>query len=802
VLKTTFRNLKARKAYALINVLGLSMGIAVCLVILLVIRFETSFDNFHEHRDHIYRVVSVFKMPEGLDYESGVPFPTAQTLRHDYPELKKVSTILSLGGSGQINIPEERDNAAGGKMFREESGVFYAEPEFFGMFDFGWLAGDRKDALKEPNTVLLTRSVAEKYFGSWQSAMGRLIRLDNSFLFKVTGILDDVPANTDFPLKLVISYSTLKGIGFADFFSNWTATFAQHYCFVELPDNLTESQFDQDLVKLTQKYKPVDYRNEGMTLVPLKDMHFDTRYKLFNNHPFSRSLILALNLIGFFVLVIACVNFINLATAQAINRSKEVGIRKVLGSTRTRLLWQFLTEAALLTVVATGAAVAICEWTLPFFNRLLQMQIDPAFIRNPQIIGILLLLIAGTTLLAGFYPAFIISGFNPITALNSRLSVNRRGAFSLRRLLVVLQFTISQALIICVLIIIAQMAYFRSAYLGFEKDAMLITHIPGDKISNAKIESLRAQLHQIPGVDKVSFSYASPVDNNDWNSDISYNNVKKRDFGVTLKWADADYFSTYRLQLLAGHFYGPGDTVRDLVVNQTFLKKLGIRNPEAALGARVDISSGPSGHIVGVVRDFNVASLHDALSPVIMGTWKSTFQTVNIKMAPGKANAVLPALEKLWKTEFPDQLYEYHFLDESIAAYYRQEDQVSVLYKLFAGIAIGISCLGLYSLASFMAVQRSREVGIRKTLGATVSQIIYLFSREFTLLILIAFCLSAPIAWYFMHRWLENYAFHIHPGLSIFLYALSISLIIAGLSVGYKAFRAARVSPVKSLKGD
>jgi putative ABC transport system permease protein len=800
--RIAFRNMTRNKGYSFINILGLATGIAVCLVIFLVVRFETSFDNFHSKRDHIYRVVSVFKTPQGIDYEPGVPFPTAAALRRDYPQLKNVTSIASFGGGGQISVLNNPNEPGAARKFKEETGVLYAEPEFFDVFDFKWLAGNKANALKDPNTVLLTKSIAQKYFGTWQSAVGRLIKLDNSYTFKVTGILNDMPANTDFPLKVVISYATLKNTGLNSLLNNWTAIFAQHYCFVVLPDNLSQTAFNQDLAGTVQKYKPAENRNEGMALLPLHEMHYDTRYTTFNQHVFSKDLIRALSLIGLFVLVIACINFINLATAEGVNRSKEVGIRKVLGGTRGQLLFQFLSETALLVLLAAVIGVVITEISLPFFNRLLGIGAGWNFINDRTVLEALVLMVLITTLLAGFYPAAVLSGFNPVSAFKNRLSGRGLGIISPRRALVVLQFAISQALIVGVLIIAGQMDYFKSKSMGFDREAIVITHIPGDSAAVAKIETLRNQLLRTPGIDNVSFSFGSPADDNNWNSDIVYNNVKKNDFGANLKWADRDYPEVYHMKLLAGQFYAKSDTVKDLVVNETFLKKLGIRDPKDAINSKVVIGDNISGRITGVVSDFNIGSLQDAITPVIMGTWKSTYQTVNIKLASSNSNQTLAAIKKIWNASFPDQIFESHFLDRQIAGYYKQEQQLSVLYKIFAGIAIFISCLGLYSLASFMAVQRAKEVGIRKTLGASVGNIVYLFSREFTILIGIAFLLSAPLSWYFMQAWLQNYAFHITPGPGVLLLALSISVIIAWLSVGYKAIKAALANPVQSLKSD
>jgi putative ABC transport system permease protein len=802
-LTIAFRNLRSKKGYAFINVLGLAIGITVCLLIFLVIRFETSFDNFHSKRDHIYRVVSVFKTSAGIDYEPGVAFPTGPALRLDYPQLKDVASILSLGGGEQINSLDNMNDAHPLKMFKEPYGVFYAEPQFFDIFDFKWLAGDKRTALQDPNTVLLTRSMAEKYFGNWQTAMGRFLKVNNTLLLKITGILNDMPVNTDFPLKVVISYATLKNTWLNYSLPNWTATFAQHYCFVVLPDNLSPNKFNKDLASLVNKYKPEGYKNEGMMLLPLKDMHYDNRYETFHNHVFSKNLLLALSLIGVFILIIACVNFVNLATAQAFIRSKEVGIRKVLGSSRQQLLFQFLSETTLLVLFAAFIAVGLSKLTIPFFNQLLGIGISQTFITDPSVIKALIIIIVGTIFLAGFYPAFVLSGFNPVTAFKNKAAVSSMGTNFLKRLLVVFQFTISQTLIICVLIIISQMNYFKSTPLGFDKDAIVITHIPMGGTGNSKIGSLYNQLLQIPGITRVSFSYASPMDENMWNSDIKYNDVVKNDFGASLKWADANYFSTYHLKLIAGQFYGPCDTIKDFIVNEAFLKKLGIRDPKSALGGKIFIlGAEKSGRIIGVVKDFNDVSLQNPISPILMSTWKELYSTVNIKVAGPDVGQTLRHLENLMKTSFPDDVYEYRFLDENITAYYKQEEQLSQLYKIFAGIAISISCLGLYSLVSFMTIQRTKEVGIRKTLGASVGSIVYLFSKEFTWLIILSFVISAPIAWYLMHRWLQNYAYHIIPGPGVFLSAISASIFIASLSIGYKAVSAALSNPVNSLRSE
>jgi len=783
IFRIAVRQAVRNKEQTIIKIAGLAVGIAVCLVIFLVVRFETSFDDFHPSRDHIYRVVSVFKTPQGIGYESGVPFPTASALRHDYPQLKNVASILSLGGDGLITLRT-------GKKFQETNSILYAEPQFFDMFAFHWLSGDKQKALTGPNTVVLTRSMAVKYFGDWTSAVGSTLKLDNNRLLQVTGVLEDVPANTDFPLRVVISYATLRNTGVSGVLNNWVSIFAQHYCFVTLPDNLSEATFNKDLANVVRRYKPAENYNEGMMVVPLKDMHYDTRFNTFHNHPFSRALIRTLNLVGLFVLLIACVNFVNLSTAQAINRAREVGVRKVLGGTRLQLLRQFMAETCLLVMIATAVAVLSCDMTLPWFNRLLGVNLTLDAIAGWSLLAVVL----GTTVLAGFYPSIVLSGFNPVTAFSSKTVPGNVGS-NLRRVLVVFQFALSQALIICVLIIIGQVDYFRTVPMGFDKDAILITHMP----DNSKMRLLRNQLVQTPGVEKVSFSFASPMDvNTDWNSDIIYNGVPQHDFGVNLKWADSVYPSLYHFRLLAGRLV-PGPYT--MIVNESFLRKLGIHRPSDALGAKVIINGiGDTSIISGVVRDFNIAPLQDTIRPVILENWDRVYSTINIKLTPTMITRALPAIEKIWKEAYPDDVYEYRFLDESIARYYVQENQMASLYKIFAALAVFISCLGLYSLVSFMAANRAREIGVRKVLGASTGNIVYLFTREFILLVLLSFLIAAPVAGFCMEKWLENYAFHFKPGPVLYLEAICISIVIAWLSVGYRSLKASMANPVESLR--
>ena len=779
----------------------MAVGIGACFLIFLIVQFESSFDDFHLKKNSIYRVGSEFHDADGISYNDGVGFPVAKGLRINFPQIKEVASIDQEGG--QITVEGKNGDL---KKLREEN-FYYAEPEFFEMFNFGWLAGDPKTSLNNPNNAVVTEATAEKYFGlgpkNYQDAIGKTIKYANKDLYTITGILKNPPPNTDFPLSVVVPYSALEHTKRKSNLDDWVSTFSGAYTFVVLPKELSVASFNTQLKAFAKKHKPIESATDSYIAQPLSDIHYDERFGNYNHHTFSHSLIDVLLLIGIFLIIIACVNFINLATAQAVNRSKEVGVRKVLGSNRNQLAFQFLGETALIVVTAIVLAVIIATATLPFLNALLDTQIRIQFIKNPSVILFLISAAVLVTFLAGIYPAIILSGFNPITALKSKVTTKMVGGISLRRGLVVMQFAIAQILIIGMFIIVTQMNLFKNASLGFNKDNIINVPIINDSINLTKTDYLRNQLLDNPDIKNVSFSYGSPTDNTNWQSDFKFDHSSKNtNFNANLKWADPDYFKTYNLQFVAGHAYSNSDTVREFVVNETLLLKLGITDPQKAIGKQINLWDEDVANIVGVIKDFNSYSLRDPISPVVLSTRKQVYRTINIKIKSGSEKTVLPYIKKLWTTTYPDNVYDYKFLDAKIASFYKQEDQLSQLYKIFAGIAIFISCLGLYGLVSFMAVQRTKEMGIRKVLGASARNIVYLLSKEFTLLIIIAFAIAAPVAYFIMHKWLQNYTYRIPLGASVFILAIISSIIIAWITVAYRAIKTARANPVESLRNE
>ncbi|NNV56507.1 ABC transporter permease [Limnovirga soli] len=811
--KTAFRSLTRNWNYTIINIAGLSVGIAVCMMIFIIIQFQTSFDNFHTNKDRVYRVLTAFHHADAgtVSYGKNVPFPMPEGLKTAFPQLEQVAPVYA-SHNDELQVVD--DNGTPIKNFKEESGVFYTSPSFFKIFDFPLLTGSYA-SLKDPNNVLLTKEIANTYFGDWHTAMGKTIKLTGYYsmgagLFqfppvalKVSGILESIPANTDFQLKLVVAYGTDftgdKQYGFQQ--PDWNGTAPDFGCYVLLPPNISVDNFNNQLSAYSRKVLPADSKDIQM-LQPLNAVHYDTQTGNYSNKMISKQLLNVLWLIAAFILLIACVNFINLSTAQAVNRAKEVGVRKVLGSNRFQLQMQFIVETFLIVTIAVIFAAAITQFALPYVNQLLELSLSLNLLTNTSVMLFLLVVTVVVTALAGFYPSIVLSGFNPVTALKSKFTVHTNRGISLRRGLVVFQFIIAQALIIGTLVIVQQMNYFMDQPLGFDKEAVVNIPFRPDSTGGKLTDYLKQQLLK-NGVESVSFCSTAPIeDNNNVFTTFTFDNsIKEEDFPVITKFADNDYVPTYKLQLIAGRNLQPSGWTREFLVNESFVKSLGFTKPEDILNKEVSIMGGLiKCPIVGVLKDFNDRSLRQTVSPLLISTNSTMYRQASIKLATTNIAANMGHVKKLWQQTFPNYVYEYRFLDEKIASFYKQESQLSQLYKIFAAIAIFLSCLGLYGLASFMAAQKIKEVGIRKVLGATSANIVYLFSKEFILLITIAFVIATPIAWYFMHQWLQDYVYRISISWWLFAVGGFISIIIALVTISFQAINAAVANPVKSLR--
>ncbi|MBS1932704.1 MAG: ABC transporter permease [Bacteroidetes bacterium] len=794
--KTGWRNLTRNKSYAAINIIGLSLGIACSILIFTVVSYHLSFENFNHNKDRIYRIVTEVKS-DNTFYSRGTPSPLAKAMRNDFSFAEK-SVRVAVFWKMPVNIESSQN---GLKKFNEENGVAVTSSDFFDIFNFPLVEGNIQTALTEPNTAIITQKLAKKYFGE-ENPMGKTIRINNKTDFKITGVLKDIPINTDRSQEIYVSDKSLKE--FSEWQANddsWGGFSSETNTFLLLKPGVSAASVASAFPQIMKKYY-VNNPNQNsfvFHLQPLNDIHFNTEYEGYADKKYLWSAAL----IGLLLIVTAAVNFINLATAQAVNRSKEIGIRKVLGSMRNQLFWQFIAETTLITVFATIIAFVLAQMALPFVNMLFttQLSIDP--LKNMHLLGFILTVTVAVIFLSGSYPGLILAGFKPIAALKGKASDNKAGGFSLRRALVITQFSISQLLIIGTIIIASQMNFSKYSDLGFDKENIVMVTVPlNDSIGNLKMKELVNDLKEIPSVKNVSLCMEAPGADHSNMDGIRYDNRAKDElWGVNGKTIDANYLATFNLKLVAGRNIYPSDTINQYIVNETVIRKLGLSSPQEAINKKLTLD-GISAPIVGVVKDFYDKSFRSDINPVVMFPLNSHVEHCAVKISNADIKSSLAAIAKTWNAIYPQYVYRQEFLDEKIAKYYALDDIMLKLIEFFAGIAIVIGCLGLYGLVSFMVAQKTKEIGVRKVLGASVQSILWLFGKEFSRLVFIAFVIAAPVAWWLMNKYLQDFKFRIHIGVSVFVLAILITLVIAVITVGYRSLRAAMANPVKSLRSE
>ena len=804
--KILLRRLWRKKSFTLLNTMGLSVGISASLLIFLLIRYELSIDDFHSKRDRIYRVISTETYRTGvMQYDGCTPTPLADGLRKDFPQPEQVAPVWRIGDA-QFGIPLVNGGRDKQVVAKE---VYFADAALFDIFDFPWVAGDPRTALKDAYTVAISRSFAANWFGNWQNAIGKTIVWgDRQKPYKVTGILEDPPSNTDIPVQIVLSYATYreqhaKELADPRYWDNFSGA---SQCFFLLRKGQHIESMNAMLpafvaTHFTPLFANSDTR-DSCFFQPLKEMHFNSQLDRYGSRGWTYSELWSMGLIGIFLLAVACINFINLSTAQSLNRAKEVGVRKVLGSSRGQLLTSFLWETAMLVLLALVAGCFLAQLAIPPLRQLLERPVSLDFFTSPAT----LLFLLGTgllvTFLAGSYPGMVLARFDPVAAFKSKINTKTVGGISLRRSLIVLQFAIAQLLIIGTLVIVRQMDFFRNRPMGFDRKAITLIDLPNSDGKIRKNAWFRSQVLQMPGVISASLCNAPP--STSWTNQSNFvfeNDPRPENFELVQRYTDTGYLSVFHLGLVAGHAPDPADSTGEALFNETAVRMLGIRSPEAIIGKSFswDIN-GNRIKIVGVLRDFNGNSLREKIKPMVVLPFANFYSQLAVKLEPHKIQATMARLQTLFTQTYPDQFFVAPFFDDTVVDFYNAEAIESKLFKTFAILAILISCLGLYGLVSFMAVQKTKEVGIRKVLGASVPGILYLFSREFILLIGLAFLIAAPAGYYLMQGWLSGFYYHMAIGWEVFAVAVAASLIIALITVGAKAIKAALANPVTSLR--
>lgn len=791
-LKTAWRNIVRQKGSTIINISGLTLGITCSIILFLLVAHIASYDNFQSKRDRIYRVVNHSEGKNGTNYQTGVPTVLPDAFKADFHEAEEV-VFTSYRNDALILVPQGNGE---NKKFQEENGVVFTEPSYFKVFDRAVRAGDPLKGVDEPNEAMISVSLAKKYFGK-EDAIGEVLSYDGDD-YKITGILEDAPSNTDFPFELILSYATIKTESLQN---GWGSIWSNEHCYFLLREGEDIAKVEARMPEFTKKYLGEDDFDHTMfSTQPMREFHYDERYQTYSNSTTPRAMLIAFGVIALVLVITACINFINLATAEAIKRSKEVGVRKSLGSSRGQLVRQFLGETTIVTLVSVITSLALAQVALSFLNPFMELELELNFSTASALWPFLIGITVGVSLLSGLYPAFVISGFNPALVLKNQMSNKGSSSYFLRRSLVVTQFMISQLLIIITIVIIAQMNFSRNKDLGFTKDAVLFVPIPeqGNATATSKMRTLREEMLRLPGVENASLANTPPSSGSVSGTNFSVRGIDE-EFSTQIKTIDGNYIDLYNLELVAGKNLQDLDTTLGYIVNERLVKHTGVNSPEEMLGKEVTIW-GKTYPIVGVVKDFHTVSLRRPIEATAMFNRVDSYRTLGLKIDMRKSQEIISSLQQEWEQRYPNYLFEYEFLDQSIAEFYDGERRMSILLTIFTSMAIFIGCLGLFGLATFMANQKTKEIGVRKVLGASVHSIVMIFSKEYLVLIAIGFALAAPLGYLAMDVFLSEFEYQIPLGPGIFITGLAITLAIAALTVGFKSFKAATANPVKSLR--
>ena len=797
-LTTALRNLWRSKSSTTINIAGLTLGVATSLILFLLVRHQSGFDNFHSKRDRIYRVVTSSEGNQGRNYTAGVYPALPDAFKNDFHEAEEV-VFTSYRAGGLVSIPQSQGEA---KKYEEEKGIVYTSPDYFKIFDRKILNGDSEKALDEPNEAIVSKKSALKYFGK-EDPIGEVLSFESKD-YKVTAVMEDSPTNTDFPFDVILSYITIKKE--RDEVVGWNGIWSDEHCYFLLKKEGKVAEIERRMPAFIKKYLGErDRDNTLFGIQPLSEIHFDERYGNYNYNTISRQMLMALSVIAIFLILTACINFINLVTAEAIKRSKEVGIRKTLGSSRGQLIAQFLGESSLVTLFAVLLAIGFAQLGLSFLNPFLDLSLTLNFLADGKLWIFLLSVTILVSVLSGLYPSLVVSGFKPVFAIKNQMGNKNSLGYTLRRGLVVMQFFISQFLIIGTIVLISQMNYFKSKDLGFKKDAILTIPIPenvrsGFKDGSSKMRTMRDEILRLKGIEAASLSNTPPSSGSVQSTDFQLEGKEDR-FGTQLKMIDGNYLSLYDLKLIGGNNVMDLDTAQGFVVNEKLATMVGFTNPQDIVGKIIDMNRRKV-PVVGVVKNFHTVSLHDPVEATILYNRISSYGTLSIKVNPVDMQATIKEVQQKWEATYPNFIFSYQFLDEQIKEFYEQEQKMTVLLTVFTSLAIFIGCLGLFGLATFMANQKTKEIGVRKVLGASVEGIVLLFSKEYVKLIGIGFLIAAPAAWYVMNQWLNDFAYKIDIGPSIFVAGLLITFLIAIFTVGYRSFKAAVANPARSLRSE
>ena len=785
-----YRNLVKSKLFSFINIAGLSVGMAACVLIFLYVRYELSYDKYNKKVARIYRLTEILHLPKEDRHQAVTSPVMAPTLQANFPEIQK--TVRFTFSSRVLSVKER-------KFY--DTQIAYADSTLFDIFTFPMVAGDPKTSLTKPYSIVLTESAAKKYFGD-DEALGKIMQFSDTINLTVTGVIKDVPANSHLTFDCVLSRITISDMNKYRPETEWFNN--SQYSYLLLPEKHDYNELEKKMSVFVHKQLEEERKSGGLwydfKLQPLADIHLRSNIHAEKNPNSNISYVYIFSAAAIFILLIACCNFINLSTARSLNRSKEIGLRKVVGAMRKQLILQFLSESFLCALIAGLIAIAIVRMSLPWFNNFTGKALPLNFFSVPGLAEVYALIIIGAGLIAGAYPALLMSSFTPITALKG---VIRHGWQDLifRKGLVVFQFTIAIILIIGTGLVLKQLKFIQDRKIGLNKDQVI--EIGLRRADLPKGDVLLKEINKNTSVVNstlTDFSFKSGISNIALLPEGAAGNEITSQAVIAV---DENFMKTFQIELAAGREFSNShvtDTTGDFMVNETAVKLFGWKTPQAAIGKKIDWGLGKKGNVIGVVKDFNFTSLHDNVQPLIIHILPDWYRFVAIRVKPNDISNTLASLEETWKRIATDSPFDYTFLNEDFAKLYKEEQNLRSVLSLFTGLSIFIACLGLFGLAAFTIKQRFREIAVRKVLGASVTGIIGLLSKDFLLLVTISAVIAFPLAWWGMHKWLQDFAYRVNIGWWTFLLAAIAALLIALVTISFQAIKAAITNPVKSLR--
>jgi putative ABC transport system permease protein len=802
-LKIAFRNLSKQKGFTFINIAGLAIGLTCFLLISLYVKDELSYDRFNKNVDRIYRVSRVFKSNDGtVSLHLGHVAPAfMQYFQSDFSEAEQITRLF--GANAVVNRPENPE-----KKYQEQK-MYFAEANLFKVFTINMLQGNSDKALEEPFTIALSKPMAEKYFGNGDP-IGKQLKIDGKYEMTVSGVFEPLPTQSHFHADFLMSMSTLNDdriYGKDDLNNDWGGNnFATYFM---MPKGYDMARIETRIKPFLDKHLPVYEGRKGsqysdLVFQKLADIHLYSHLDSEHEANGNIKYVYTFSAIAFFILLIACINYMNLATARSAGRAKEVGLRKVVGAVRSQLIAQFLSESLLLTLCSLTIAIIAIALLIPVLNDFTNKTLTFNNLFDIQFILVILGVIFFTGILAGSYPAFFLTAFQPVEVLKGKIK-NAMKNGRLRQILVVMQFSIACILIISTGVIYKQLSFMLNQDAGYKKDQVVVMRVGND--SSVDFESFKQELKRQAGVKNVSHSSRTPTGRL---LDSQGAKVAKGDSlaptstEIKALSIDHDFLSTYEIEVVAGRDFSrafKSDDSASYILNEAAVRSIGWKNNNDAIDETFEYG-GHKGKVVGVVKDFHFESLHQKIVPMVMLVNKGWRSWLSINMAAGDFQKTIAGIEKTWKTYMPNTPFSYQFLDDRFNKQYEAEQKQRSLFMIFAGISIFISCLGLFALAAFMAEQRRKEIGVRKVLGASVGSITTLLSKDFIKLVLISIVIASPIAWYAMNSWLTDFAYRINIEWWIFPVAGLLAILIAVATVSYQAVSAALVNPVKSLKSE